>query len=213
MITNLEELCAHVGTLEPTWDSLAHAVYKGTDCGAWVAPVLPECPVVRVAKVRVRVLGAFSVLGFTIHALFINGKPLFDCGRPAYKGWPGSQKVDLPIHEDVLVFLNARKTRRGYDCDMATANFIRDSLRDGKKGREVTVNHYRGHIVVRCRVDVNVYGPLDQGGVQVGSIVEGCEGCAEPITLRYPFPKEDWGAALGHVEADVDRIRKEAGLE
>lgn len=47
------------------------------------------------------------------------------------------------------------------------------------------------------------------GGIEIGSIVEGTDECAETQQLLYPFSGEAFDAAVKLVEEDVDRIWNE----
>lgn len=209
MIQSIEQLCAHVGV--PDFDSLKKGVYEGTTCGAWVKEVPAGRAKAGRREVSVTVLGMPSLSGWTVHALRVDGRMLFDIGKRLGRSEEGTLAVDKVIPEEVLTFLCAAPQtvlygRKVYTCDQVASEIIQAASKSkGGQGDGFKVDRYRCWQRIRFTVWTDIYR-AHRGGVDVGSIVEGSEASPETRELRFPFPAEAWGKALAAVELEADEL-------
>lgn len=219
MIRNLSELCALMGAGECTIESLSRRVYKSTDCGAWAAAIAPGWVPSGRRHTRVSVLGMPSLRGWTIHAIRLNGRAVFDIGK-RYTGPTGTElgtpKVDRMVPQEVLAYVQAQEERlpvwgrKVYTCDQDASECLRRTLHDQEgKGDGFTVDRFRAWERVRFELPVTNLVFRGQGGVTVGSIVEGTEACTQTHELLFPFTEKTWWDTLDQVEKEADSIWNE----
>ena len=214
MIRTFAQLCAHAGAGENTEKSLSRRVENSTRHGAWAALVAPGRSKTGRKEVSVTVLGMPSLNGWTVHALRVDGRMLFDIGKRLGRSEGGTLQVDREIPEEVLTYLCAKPEtvlfgRKVYTCDKDSTEIIRETLHEkGGKAQDFTVSRFRCWERIQFKVWVDRYRK-HRGGVQLGSIVEGVDNTTEIRELLFPFTEEAWDQAVKAVDDEAETLWQE----
>lgn len=200
MIRNAEDLANVLGASDATEKSLSRRVYKGTDCGAWLALVeLSRSGKPRQEKWQVRA------------RLGVGGRIHFHARRNSKGPWlTGGTVGSIPHY--VLDFLNAAPGKHYAECGV-TADY-RDwadfcDLVGQSPDARVQPKARVGKLGLQFILTVEGRGPSStRPGIRVGSIVEGVDQCAESEELAFPFSEKRFRAAVQSIEDQVDEIWK-----
>lgn len=88
-------------------------------------------------------------------------------------------------------------------------NFLGADWYFDDKGRSEKALSRRVYKDTEC----GAWARMEPDGVTVGSIVDGSDAEVMPTTLRYPFEESAWERMLEEIEAEADRLWKEANEE
>lgn len=198
-IRNVNDLAREL-QCDPTEASLSRRIYKGTSCGAWLALEDVLVPSAAPRPQRWQVRARLGIPGVCITAR-----------RNARGPWLAPK--DVP------------KNVRDYFCanEKGWVTLARDGVGgafDDWAGFVAAVNGDEACRVQRARRpvgrQVQALVTLDpefgcgcrKPGVTVGSIVEGVDQCAKPVSLAFPFSSSVFWAAVQSVEDECDEIWK-----
>lgn len=188
MIRNLKDLCELVEAQDI--EGVSRAIYKGTDCGAWVAEIKPGFTT---SKGLPQNCSVEMDKDFKVTSIVVGRKTRYKVGS-----------VDLDVPEDVLLYVYAVKDEKGYTITDEDSRKI--LLTTKGKGDGFTVKHKdNGDIRVEFAID-GLKTKKHQGGVVIGSIVEGCDFDADSEELMYPFTEKRFWEAVGDVESSASYI-------
>lgn len=190
-IERIEDLFQSVGCRD--FNGLNRSVYNGTSCGAWVEAIGPGRSVERKEK---QIWTVFYTLVQEDEGWKVT------CSGFNHDGTPMNiHCFDAP--REVLSYFHVDHNG---DCSLdpkVVSNGMLPNNDDILK-----VSHINKMVRVRARFDVPVY-KYHTGGVCVGSIVEGTEQCADPVTLYFPFYASQFWEALTGIEEQCNEIWNE----
>jgi hypothetical protein len=164
---------------------LSGRVYKSTDCGAWVKlerECLEECG---------EPLQETWVFVFDLTET--KAKLLYGVLAPHGEAYP-PESMPRDVVEYALPF----------DGTIDSSEILALKPVDGEAGSGSRTS-YR----VQCVVSRKQYRVVAEG-VTIGSIVEGSDAEVMPVTLRYPFTRDEWDRAVEDVEMEASMLWDEA---
>lgn len=192
IFNNLKDLAEYWGC-DPTEESLSRAVYKGTECGAWLkveTQILVQKPQRWVALIASTSSGVRVDLAKQI-------KSILDIGN--HRDWLSIEQAP----EQVKLFLglgenNIMEGIHNYDH---LAELVKsDHLKDNDVRLKLTQLSFK----------VNIPEQEDKPGITIGSIVEGSDADCTPFTLYFPFTSQELEDNLRELEDQANEMWHEA---
>lgn len=191
-----------VGEPDASKERLDRWIYKGTDCGAWLAIVAPGPKTVRTMDMPVYfsyepVDGGFRLLEACFYGSLPEGiiREACDAGLD-HPTW----KIDL----------------EGLDASWAfqAACVDPETRMADEGGREFLATCESCDDLAPWIGDLGGYeiptGENHLGGIRVGSIVEGSDAEVTADALMFPFTLADWDQTIDWVEGEVEVLWNEA---
>lgn len=184
-------LAEAIGSYHPTIESVSRAIYKGTDCGAWV----DERQIGTQHKTRFKVIFSASILGIVAHQWQQNG-------RGTWRGFgeaitPMELKQFLGGYEPKMVGASQHDWEKLLQVDTEHKSLA--ELRKATADNDAIVWLPRKQNTCWITLNVTRYKP----GIGVGSIVEGIDQCTETYELAYPFSDKQFWKAVQAVEDEA----------
>ena len=181
-------------------ESLSRAVYKGTDCGAWLEVIEPGYYATGKRSTVWTATINRSILGGVVVAIRQKGRKtmtLYD-HKTGENPWPKTVK-------DYLLADDRGVMRLDPEDGLGNAREVRELLNSLKVGDDtLRVTRRCLQVIVTFKVGMPVL-KAHNGGIRIGTIVEGSdvEPLVQPVELYFPFTPQKWGETVGDIESEA----------
>lgn len=197
-IHNFKDVAKYFGVDEPDEARISRAIYKGTNCGAWLK--FEHTRKQTVKQYYHALLNPHPNGTITLQSVKAGGQ--WDKDPREWMGMSLMNKI--PAGMEIRQFLSMNMDDLSDD---KIYDITWEEITTYAKAPKGTYIWHKPTCVISFAIDHTFDATAH--GITVGTIVEGADACPEPVTLYFPFPSQALADAIQGLEDEASEIWEE----